>query len=197
MCKKVLMSGIAGGIVFFIWSSFSWMVLPWHAATMHNFKNSQQVTRVLSRNVDASGIYVIPSMPNMKKKSTKEREISRSRFERSIAKGPLAFVAFSKEGADPTYKKQLGLWLATLLIGATLISSLLWCGKDSMSYTCRVGFIVTIGIIVGFLSSMPGIVWWHHSIEYAAVNFFDDVIGWSLAGLVMAKIMSPKRASDA
>lgn len=61
MCvKKIVASGVAAGLVAFVWASLSWMVLPWHMAQFQHFKDNQQVAQVLTENTKGSGLYVFP-----------------------------------------------------------------------------------------------------------------------------------------
>ena len=77
-----------GGIVLFLWGVISWMVLPWHNATLNGFDNQPAVEQAMRNTTAADGIYVIPN-PNGPKSEEHMRKLT---------EGPFAFVAYSPDG---------------------------------------------------------------------------------------------------
>ena len=63
--KKILIAGIAGGIILFIWSFMAWVLLPLHEPTMHKIPNEEAVIAALQSNVTAKGVYIFPKSPGM------------------------------------------------------------------------------------------------------------------------------------
>jgi hypothetical protein len=53
-------------------------------------------------------------------------------------------------------------------------------------------FIVTAALAVGVIAVLPNWVWWHFSTRWTLVTMTDIVVGWLLAGLVIAKVAAPK-----
>ena len=62
MIKSVIKGAIGGGLVAFLWLSISWMVLPWHHSTMHNFPKAAEadVQQLLEQKAEHRGIYTVP-----------------------------------------------------------------------------------------------------------------------------------------
>jgi hypothetical protein len=56
----------------------------------------------------------------------------------------------------------------------------------------QVGFFTLFGLAVGILGELPSWNWWGFSAGYAFVGIADAVIGWSLAGLCIAKLLKMK-----
>lgn len=181
MCKRVITAAILGGVTVFIWSMISWMVLPWHGPTFNQFTDETTVTQTLNANTGKSGIYLLPYESDF---SIEAKE----GFDNKYKTGPLAFVAFSKEGGDPTMKPQLVMSLITQLVAALIIAMLL-SGASGLSYGCRLLFVTGAGLLAGILGYIPNYVWWHFPIDYILVGIADQIIAWFFAGLIMAKII--------
>ncbi len=60
--KKLLIGGIVGGLILFIWQFLSWSMLNVHAANFTYTPNQQQVIDCLSANL-TDGEYFIPGVP--------------------------------------------------------------------------------------------------------------------------------------
>jgi len=61
MVKKLLLGTVLGGLIVFAWGAISWMVLPWHAATLQAFTNEAAVSKVIQANAPQPGVYFLPN----------------------------------------------------------------------------------------------------------------------------------------
>ncbi len=171
---KLCLSAVLGGIIFFAWSSMSWMVLDWHRPTIHEFKDVQSVSAILTSNTDKSGIYYLSPYG----KTGKVVE-GRESF-------PTAFVAINKDNIK-SMNTALVMYFVAAIVSALLISCLL-CFANLSSYPKRVIFIPLVALTAGVLCYAPEFIWWHFDPQFIQVNVADLLIGWFLAGLVMAGI---------
>ena len=181
MCKKVITAAILGGVTVFIWGMISWMVLPWHGPTFNQFSDEITVSQTLNSNAGKSGIYLLPYESEFSIEAKED-------FANKYKAGPLAFVAFSKAGGDPTMKSQLLMSFITQLVAALIIAMLL-SGASGLSYGCRLFFVTGAGLLTGILGYIPNYVWWHFPLDYTLVGIADQIIAWFIAGLIMAKII--------
>ncbi len=185
MCKRVITATILGGVAVYVWCMASWMLLPWHKTSFSVFTNETTVAHTLSENAPHSGIYLIPYISDFSGAQKAEHE-------KKYTEGPLAFVAFSKEGGnDPQMKKQMVVALLMDLIGAFLIASLL-SAASGISYINRVLFVAGAGLAVGILGNVPNYNWWHFPLNYTAIAIADAFVGWFIAGILMAAVVRKK-----
>lgn len=185
MSKRVITASILGGVAVFIWCMASWMLLPWHKTSFAQFENESSVTKTLSENAPKSGIYLIPYISDFSGDAKAEHD-------KKYTEGPLAFVAFSKEGGnDPQMKQQMLVALVMDLIGAFLIASLL-AAASGLSYVKRVAFVASAGLAVGILGNVPNYNWWHFPLNYTGIAIADTFIGWLIAGIFMAAVIRKK-----
>lgn len=168
---KPIIGAVLGGIVVFIWSALSWMVIPWHEATMSHFKNDKAVSEVVSANAEKSGVYFSPSDEN------------------SVAAGPLVYAAVRREGMTSMAKPMTtGILIDILCAGIVTWLLLQTTGK---SYFGRVCFVAVVALAIGLFERLGDLNWWGFPPAYTLVLIADLVIGWFLAGLVIARFATP------
>ena len=181
--KSVLLGAVLGGVILFAWSAISWMVLPWHNASFRKFDQEKVVEVVLESNALQKGIYLLPSAmvgtPEEKKEAHERAEI-----------GPFAFVVMSPKGWGSMPLHMLG-GLAIQILGAGLVTTLLVAiKKPKTSYLEKLGFVLLFSLAAAVVCHLPYLNWWGFSLEFTLLAFVDLFIGWLLAGLVIAKLVS-------
>jgi hypothetical protein len=187
MGKSLLMGGLLGGIVVFAWSFISWTVLPWHTSQMLAFTNEAEVASVLSKNMTTAGIYYMPASPkNYASLSAEERKAADARMEEKLKAGPTMFgVVLPNEIMN--MPKMMGVSLLFDILAALLITMLVMKTGD-MTYAGRVSFIVTAALAVGIIAFVPFWIWFCYPTGWTLVMIADTLVGWLLAGLVIAKV---------
>lgn len=166
---KNIKAAILGGIILFIWSYISWMLLPWHNTTLHQFQDSNAVMQAIQTNAPQSGVYLLPSMQSMES-------------------APLFVFASVKLGATSANMTQnLIISFVTYLVAAFFVSWLL-CRAKGLSYLGRVFFVIIFALSVGIITYIPAWNWFGFDLNYTLVGMADLLIGWFLAGLVLARI---------
>ena len=165
---------IVGGVIVFLWTMISWMILPMHKASMNNFADESEVTSCITRYAPHDGIYVIPSWDQVKKKETSNI--------------PFIFVNIRRGVDYSNMTSNMICAVITQIIGAAFITFLLLKTK-AMKYWGRVWFVTIVGLIVAILGTVPVWNWWHFPTGWAMLEMFDLVIGWFLGGLVIGKLV--------
>ncbi len=187
MQKALLLGGLLGGLVLFVWGSISWMVLPWHMMTFEKFKDEATIAQALTANALRPGLHLLPNVhkhdPGMTEEQKKAEEAEGMK---RMIQGPLMFASVTLQGFGGMGPALL-IQLVTGIVGAFLATWLLLKTRP-MSYWHRVGFLVVIALVVAVIAHVPYWNWWNFSTSYTAVTFADLLIGWFLASLVIAKL---------
>src|SRR5213594_2170835 len=194
MLKSLSLGGLIGGLVLFAWGVVSWMLLPWHLATLEKFKDEDKVAQALTANATKSGVYLLPNVhkhePGMPEAKAKKAETKRKKAEaegmKRMIQGPFMFAAVSLQGTSGS-GAALPVQLVTSIVSAFLATWLLM-NATLPGYWPRVGFLVVLALTAGVICHVPDWNWWGFSAGYTAVAFADLLIGWTLAGLVIAKV---------
>ncbi len=190
-CSGCIKSGIVGGIILFIWSAISWMALPWHMATLHGFNDEVAVEQIIVANTPKSGIYVMPMKQMDMKQAASDAASSSSSSTTSTATSttttPQIFASVNLKGMGSSMAMPMVIAVIYLIIAACLVAWML-SKTVGLGYLNRVGFVVVFGIAVAILSALPCWNWFGFALNYSMVMMADIIIGWFLAGLVMAKM---------
>ena len=174
MCKSIVKGAIFGGIILFVWYMISWMALPWHKSTMNVFKNSSEVEAFMMKETPKSGIYVLPCHEGKKGDTAKKSS-------------PSLFVSMNKEGVAYDTATPYIIGLITQIVAAAVVSWML-CFVKKLNYFSRVIYCAVFGLAAGIVGFIPGWNWMGFPFAYALIGIIDLIIGWFLAGLVIAKV---------
>jgi len=171
MSKSLLKGAVLGGVTVFVWGMVSWTVLPWHKTTVHAFEHDVDVVRMLDFGAPRSGVYLYPAMASREIKSGE----------------PMVFVSYSREGMRPM-APAMGLGLGLQILGAFILSWLL-SKTSGLAYGQKILFAAAYGLAVGLLGFGPAWLWWGFATDYTCVAIADSIISWTLAGLVLGKVI--------
>lgn len=190
MTSALIKGGLLGGLIVFAWSTISWMVLPWHTASLRNFTNEDAVVQVLQANVPESGVYVIPGVQNTGV-TEEEKKACEERMTKRMETGPFLFASF-KAGGMSSSSMGMGfiIYLVTQMLAAMLITWVL-LKMPGLTFMGRAGVVVAIALIGGIIYELPMLIFWHFPVGHSMVNIIDSLVGWFLAGLVIAKFATP------
>jgi hypothetical protein len=172
--KKTVLLSLVAGLVLFVWGFISWALLPWHMLVANKFTNEAAVSQVLKENSPRAGVYYLPY-------SEKDH-------------GPNQVGAFANvlpQGAEMNMGKQMAVGLITQIVSAFLVLCLLGM-TGGLSCWGKVGFISLTGLTIGFVSHAPYWNWFGFPAPYIGVTIVDTLIGWTLAGLAVAKFATSK-----
>jgi hypothetical protein len=177
--KRKLMSVILGGIVLFAWGFISWVILPWHSAVANKLTSESAVAKVLKQNAPSPGIYYLP----FAEEDFKPGETT-------------AFLSILPNG----YHGNMGQMMATGMVGqiiSAFLMLLILQNTSLTSYWGKVRFITLVGLSIGFISHYTYWNWFEFATPYILLAILDSLIGWFLAGLVMAKFHNPENIESA
>lgn len=193
--KQILLAGALAGIVLFAWSAVSWMALPWRHFVINDLPREAEIVSTLRWRLAQSGVYQFPSAEVNDADTAASNEQS---WGEKVREGPVGMLIYDADGMDPANPIYFLRGLALNLIAGMLAASVLAAASPNLApYWKRAGFVALIGVIASVATHLSAWNWMHHPPEYAAALAADTTIGWILAGLAMAAIITPNRAKTA
>jgi hypothetical protein len=134
---------------------------------------------------------MIPGMPD-----EKGGEAAKKAHSEKMKRGPVAMLHYSTMGyddPDPMYliKGFLSHFLAAI-VAASLLGKLSW--SLAAKYGSRVLFITTLGLFLAFAGRLSDWAWSGYSTGITISLVIVDLVGWTLAGLLIAWRMKPLMA---
>jgi hypothetical protein len=123
-------------------------------------------------------------------------ETAKQAWEAKLKQGPSGVMVIHPEGAEAMSPRQLWTEAATNVVAALLAALLLAQVRPNSSYWGRVAFVTLLGIF-GFVTiSVPYWNWYGFPCDFTAGQAIEQVIGWLLAGLVLAALVRCRKGKD-
>lgn len=188
MCKKILLGALLGGLTVWVWQSISHMALPWHYTAFSQFKEPAKVETALKENAEGSGMFMIPWA------DLKDEEAMQKAHEQS-ATGLFVFASVRPQGGIH-FGSNLGQQFLWNALAAALVTFIL-CQFKEAGMGCRIGVVLFFALFSVFTTVAPNWTWWGFGNQFTLVGIADMVIGWLLAGVVLAKLTLPKPEDSA
>jgi hypothetical protein len=166
---KNLVTGVIAGIIVFIWVMASWMFLPWHTPTFSKFSDEAIVVKELKNIAPESGVYIYPGMDVEPEKAMGE---------------PHIFASVRHEPKDFKFCMMYGLLIHIL---AGLVITCLASKANAGTFPKKFMIVFKASLFAAILANLPNWNWWSLPLDYTLIGMADILIGWSIAGLWIAK----------
>jgi len=186
-----LLAAIAGGIVVFIWSAVSHMALGLGSAGIRTLPNEERMAQAIRGVVTEPGLYFFPGMDPSRKMTPEEERAWTERYRR----GPSGLMIVQPGGRDPMEPTQFVVELLADILAAGVAASLL-AGLGG-PLLARAGAVGLLGLFEWADLSVSYWNWYKFPTLYTGAALVEQVVGWTLAGLVMALMLRPRPATTA
>jgi len=183
---RVVVGGIVAGIVVFAWGAISHIATPLGQMGMRQIPSEDKVLGAMKDGIHEPGFYIFPYIDN-NKASASEREAWASK----LKQGPMGILIIHPDGGEPMTPRQLGTELATNIVSAVLAALLL--AQVRLGFAGRVLFVAGLGLFGFVITSVPYWNWYGFPLEYTGAQAIEKIVGWFLAGLVLAAIVRPNK----
>ena len=186
---KILLAGIFGGIIMFIWTSIAHMALPLGEAGLGEIPNESAVLSAMQSNIgDQTGLYIFPGRGLGKNATRQEKEEAMKHMGEKIAANPSGILMYHAPGRPLALGKLLGVEFGTELLEA-ILSVFLLAQTRIASFAGRVGFVLVAGILAAIATNVSYWNWYGFPCVYTASYMFIQIVGFLCAGIVAALVL--------
>ena len=182
--KKFVLAPALAALAMFFWGFLYWGA-PHHLPykSLGRVEDDSATAAALGKLFPSSGAYMIPSPM-----------LAEEKLSELMQRGPSAHVYITKEAMpmmDPAVliKGYVHMFALAVLLTVMLVG----LAKAFERWTCRVKFCAGIGFLVA-LCDLGQAIWWNHPWGWTLAQSFYDVVMYTIAGLVLAKFVTPKPA---
>lgn len=190
MTKKILLAGLVGGIVIYVWGIISHLVLPLGMVGMRQIPNEELVVSALRENIKESGFYFFPGWEHSPDMTKEQQKMAMQKWEEKIRMGPNGILVYTPEGQAPMSAKQLLIELLSNIAGALVATFLLAKAVSGItSFGARVLFVALLGLFASLAIDISYWNWYGFPGSFTLAAITDEVVGWGLAGLPLAAII--------
>lgn len=180
---RVLVAGVLGGFVMFVWGMAAHMALPIGMMGMQTAVDQDTaIASVQGAAGQGAGVYMLPGMAP----DAWRDETARAAFIDKYRASPYAFIVYQPAGnpaissmAPNLVKQGISVTLAAIVLAWVLALGPFGFGK-------RVGIAAAIGLFAWLAISVPYWNWYLFPTEFTLGAMLEQVIGWTLAGMAIA-----------
>jgi hypothetical protein len=189
MTKKILLAGILGGILMFLWEGFAHQVLPLGEAGISALDNEAAFVAVVKDTVKRPGFYIFPGGEMLQPGLTgaHKEEVMKKAMEQWQT-GPSGIMIVHPEGTDAG-SPMLFIRQCLFDIGVTLLAAFLLSMTSLSSFGARLLFVSLIGLVPTLNAELPYWNWYGFPPAYLFAQGFTHLMGFVLAGLVIARLV--------
>jgi hypothetical protein len=183
--KRILIGGIVGGIVVFVWGAISHLVLPTGKMGIKQIPNEEAILATLKSSIQEPGFYFFPGI-DMDREPTPEEE---SAWNAKYLAGPVGILVYHPTGSAPLSPRQLLTELASCTVAALLAAILI--SHLTVGLARRALLVTLMGLFAWLSISVSYWNWYGFPTAFVFAEAIDQIGGWLFGGLAMAAIVKP------
>ena len=185
MCKKVIIGALLGGVVLLLWQFAVRELLGIYDDAFVKLKDPAAVEAVLKENLTGSGIIVIPHPePGDTDAQAKAME--------KLTTGFSLFGAVNLAGRN-SFGTALGIQFALNVLASAVLMFVLLAANPS-TLGSRIALVLCFAVFAVLTELIPNWNWGGSSLAYIGRQIGEQIVGWALVGLVLAKVMDKCKA---
>jgi len=185
MKKDVVVAGLLGALVMFVWMLISNTMIPYKSSLIHRqlpLDAQLEVHQALKSNITESGTYSVPYLPNEQQEAMADY--------RSQPVYSVTYENVTHGEGSPTTLAPFLVFLVVPMLAAWMLS--VTTDRIRSVYLARVLFVVAIGLIVVLFDDVLQMSFGPQPGDYLAFLAVNHLICWTLVGLVIAGRLKPR-----
>lgn len=189
MTKKIVLGGIIGGVLMFIWSAVSHMLLPIGSMGIKSIPNEDAVLAAMKTNITEPGFYFFPGegMMEAQSGSKEQQDAAMAAWTKKYEAGPRGVMVYYPTGETPMPPSKLIFEGLSDVVGALIAAFLLSMATLRVrSFAGRVGFVTLLGLLAWILIEFSYWNWYGFPPAYVTGTLIDQVVGMAFAGVGIA-----------
>ena len=191
--KRVVISGIAAGVAFFIWLSLVHLATPLGQVGIRAIPNEDSVTASIKTNVVEPGFYFFPGAQTTMKATKAERRAAMMAAMEKMKTSPTGIMVVFPNGRAPMAPAQLVTELVNEIVQGLLLAWIIWKSSET-SMAGRVRLALAVGLAASLVTNISYWNWYGFPTNYTAAYIFGEVAGYVVMGAVVAMTLGAGEA---
>jgi hypothetical protein len=192
---RVLLAGILGGIVMFVWTSIAHMALPLGEAGIGEIPNESAVLSAMQSSMgDKTGLYIFPGLGVGKNATREEKNEAMKQMQQRIAANPSGILMYHPPGRQFAFGKSLVIEFSTEMLQAILVIWLLAQTRIG-SLAGRLGFVLIAGILAAITTNVSYWNWYGFPGGYTASYMLIEIVGFVLVGVIAGLVLRQRSSA--
>src|SRR5438270_6331516 len=185
---RILLAGILGGVVMFVWNFVAHDVLPLGEMGVRVLPNEDAITNVLQTNLgDNMGFYIFPSGGLTPGATGEQKQAAMKKAEEQMASGAAGVLIYRPKRIF-NFPKRLIIQFATDVAEA-LLAVFLLAQTRITGFGGKVGFVFTAGVLAAITTNVPYANWYGFPKDFTLGQMSIQILGFLLIGFVAALLL--------
>ena len=182
---RIGLAALIGAVVLMVWSSVSWMTIPWHQ--LGELPQQERIADALRDSGAESGLYAIPYAYPDPNATEDQRAAAKETLEEAYSRGPIVVLAYRADGADPMPTMAFLIGFGHDFLVAAVAAFLLTMAAPALpTFGSRVLFVLLLGLFAAIGSHLMNWNWMNFPLRYSLEMVADSLVASLLLGVVLA-----------
>jgi hypothetical protein len=184
--KRILLAGILGGLTLFVWLYVAHELLGLGEMGVGEIPNEAVVLSAMRGAIPEAGFYIFPGVGLGPKATGEQRRAAMPEYMKKYEQSPHGILVYHPASGPFHFGATLGREFALNVLQALLAAWLVACAASGRGYSARVGVVVVAGVLVAISTNVEYWNWYEFPGNYVAGYMTTQIVGFVLAGLVIA-----------
>jgi hypothetical protein len=178
---RILIAGLIGGVVMFIWATIAHVATPLATAGLKPVPQEASTVATLRAALgDTPGLYFFPYLEGSGSKAMADQKAK-------MQLGPTGLLAYQAPGSPALMPQRLVVELL-LEIGESILAALVISAAPDIGR--RIGIAVAIGVIAAVSTNFSYWNWYGFSWSYTLANAFTELMKYVFAGVAITAALA-------
>ena len=179
---RVLVAGLIGGILMFVWGVVAHMALGLGEVGLRLPTNENIALSGLPQGLGGEpGVYLLPALDPKKMGDAAEVRT----YSIKAIRSPYAFVVYQPQGTDMTRMgPQIGRQWASDTLGGLALAFVM--GLAGLGFRRRLAVAAAAAVFAWLGTTLPYWNWYRFPLDFTLAALAEQLIGWLIAGAAMA-----------
>jgi hypothetical protein len=184
--KRIVLAAVLGGLTLFVWMFVAHDLLGLGETGVGEIPNEAVVLSAMRGAIPETGFYIFPGFGLGPKPTIEQRNAAMPEYMKKYEQSPHGVVIYHPPSGPFNFGKLLGREFALNVLQALLAAILLWCAASGRNYGARVGIVTVAGVLAAISTNVEYWNWYEFPGNYTAGYMTTQIVGFVLAGFVIA-----------
>ena len=184
--RRILLAGILGGLTLFVWMFVAHEFLGLGEMGVGEIPNEAAVLSAMRGAIPDAGFYIFPGFGLGPKPTGEQRKEAMPEYMKKYEQSPHGLLVYHPPSGPFHFGTSLGREFALNVLQALLAAWLLSFAASGRGYATRVGFVAVAGVLAAISTNVEYWNWYEFPGNYVVGYVTTQILGFVLAGLVIA-----------
>jgi hypothetical protein len=193
--KRILVAAILGGLTLFVWMYVAHDLLGLGEMGVGEIPNEAVVLNAIRGAIPEPGFYIFPGVGLGPKPTREQRNAAMPEYMKKYEQSPHGVLVYHPASGPFNFGAALGREFALNVLQALLAAWLVAGAASGRGYSARVGVVVVAGVLAAVSTNVEYWNWYGFPGNYIAGYMTTQIVGFVLAGFVIAAFVKNRTAA--